>query len=78
MFGGVFFVSRSLVVIERQRKLNKFVMASDRCENIDKLNVGYSQLFSILFISVNYILLCKNGKSALLLLKNNSQKYARI
>ena len=45
MFGVVFFVSKSLLGIERQKELDKFAIldpkASEPCLNIDISNVAY-------------------------------------
>ena len=43
IFGGVFFVFKSLLGIERQKKLKKFIFdpkASEPCQNIDISNVA--------------------------------------
>ena len=54
VFGGVFFVFKSLLGIERQKKLEKYVFdpkASEPCQNIDISNMAKHR---VMFVHVTF------------------------
>ena len=54
IFGGVFFVFKSLLGIERQKKLEKYVFdpkASEPCQNIDISNMAKHR---VMFVHVTF------------------------
>ena len=56
IFGGVFFVFKSLLGIERQKKLKKEIVfdskASEPCQNIDISNVAKHR---VVFVHVTFL-----------------------
>ena len=64
IFGGVFFVFKSLLGIERQKKLKKIIFdskASEPCQNIDISNVAKHRVMfvHVTFFVVKYFFLTR-------------------